>query len=316
MKVMKHSINRRNFLTRAGALAAGTLLVPPLVEAARAAGLTVAAKPAGIQLFTVFEKMNTDPKGTLAQIAKIGYKEIESAFSTRGKYYGYEPKEFKKLVEDLGMTWRAHHALGAPFKMPPGRKLPTGSDGKPITIPPMKNLRDNYQELVDDAASASLSYLVCASTPVGTAEEIKSSIEVFQKTGEAAKKAGLQFAYHNHATEFDPVDGGKTPYELVLSQTDKELVKMELDLAWATKAKKDPVALFNEHPGRFPLWHVKDIKADLSTIIAVGTGVVEFKRIFEAAKVAGLQYFFVEYDLAPGLETIETCYTNLQKILA
>lgn len=313
---MNINLNRRDFLTRAGALAAGSLLVPSLSEAARQAGIILAEKPVGIQLFTVFEKMNNDPKGTLEQIAKVGYKEIESAFSTRGKYYGYEPKEFKALVESLGMTWRAHHSLGAPFKMPAGRKLPTGSDGKPITIPPMKNLRDNYQELVDDAASAGLSYLVCASTPVGTTDEIKSSIEVFQKTGEAAKKAGIQFAYHNHATEFDPVDGGKTPYELVLSQTDKDLVKMELDLAWATKAKKDPVALFKEHPGRFPLWHVKDIKADLSTITAVGTGVVEFKRIFEAAQIAGLKYFFVEYDLAPGIETVETCYKNLQKILA
>jgi sugar phosphate isomerase/epimerase len=312
---MSNHINRRDFLSRAGVLAAGSIMIPSLVEAARQTGMTLAARPAGIQLFTVFEKMNKDPKGTLEQIAKIGYKEIESAFSMQGRYYGYEPKEFKALVEDLGMTWRAHHATGAPFKMAPGRKLPVGSDGKPITIPPMLNLRDNYQQLVDDAAAAGLSYLVCASTPVSTLEEIKSSIEVFQKTGEAAKKAGVGFAYHNHATEFDPVEGGKTPYELVLSQTDKELVKMELDLAWATKAKKDPVALFKEHPGRFPLWHVKDIKADLQTITAVGTGVVEFKRIFEAAQIAGLKYFFVEYDLAPDMETVGTCFKNLQKVL-
>jgi len=193
--------------------------------------------------------------------------------------------------------------------------MPTGSDGKPITIPTMMNLRDNYQQLVDDAAEAQLSFLVCASTPVGTMDEVKNSIEVFQKTGEASKKAGIEFAYHNHATEFDPVEGGKTAYELVLSQTDKDLVKMELDLAWATKAGKDPVALFKEHPGRFPLWHVKDIKKDLQTITEVGNGVVEFKRIFEAANVSGLKYFFVEYDLAPSFDTIQTCYTNLKKVI-
>ena len=178
------------------------------------------------------------------------------------------------------------------------------------------NLRDNYQQLVDDAAEANLSYLVCASTPVATMDEVKSSIEVFQKVGEASKKAGIGFAYHNHATEFDPVEGGKTAYELVLSQTDKDLVKMELDLAWATKAGKDPVALFKEQPGRFPLWHVKDIKKDLQTITEVGTGVVEFKRIFEAAKIAGMKYFFVEYDLAPSFDTVELCYKNLKTVIA
>jgi sugar phosphate isomerase/epimerase len=307
--------NRRDFLKKAAALTAGSLAVPFVSNASGLSDLFAAEKPVGIQLFTVFEKMNNDPKATLEKIASIGYKEIESAFSTRGGYYGYKPKEFKKLVEDLGMKWRAHHALGAPFKMPKGGKMPLGADGKPITIPTMMNLRDNYQQLVDDAAEADLKYLVCASTPVGTMDEVKNSIEVFQKTGEASKKAGIGFAYHNHATEFDPVEGGKTAYELVLSQTDKDLVTMELDLAWATKAGKDPVALFKEHPGRFPLWHVKDIKKDLQTITEVGTGVVEFQRIFESAKIAGLQYFFVEYDLAPTFDTVDLCYKNLRKVI-
>ncbi|WP_221391122.1 sugar phosphate isomerase/epimerase [Dyadobacter sp. NIV53] len=307
--------DRRSFIKKAGLLAAGSLAIPYLSKAENLSGFFPAERPAGIQLFTVFEKMNNDPKATLEKIASIGYKEIESAFSTRGGYYGYTPKEFKKLVEGLGMKWRAHHALGAPFKMPAGGKMPLGADGKPITIPPMMNLRDNYQQLVNDAAEGELSYLVCASTPVGTMEEIKNSIEVFQKTGEASKKAGIGFAYHNHATEFDAVEGGKTPYELVLSQTDKDLVKMELDLAWATKAGKDPVALFKEQPGRFPLWHVKDIKSDLQTITEVGTGVVDFKRIFEAADIAGLKYFFVEYDLAPSFDSVDLCYKNIRKVI-
>ncbi|HLK98920.1 MAG TPA: TIM barrel protein, partial [Hymenobacter sp.] len=144
---------------------------------------------------------------------------------------------------------------------------------------------------------------------------------VFQKTGEAAKKAGIGFAYHNHATEFDAVEGAgatvaKTPYELILSQTDKDLVKMELDLAWATKAGKDPVELFKGQPGRFPLWHIKDIKSDLKTITEVGNGVVDFKHIFTAAKLAGLQYIFVEQDMAPGIENIQTSYQNLTKVVA
>ncbi|MDR6194993.1 sugar phosphate isomerase/epimerase [Siphonobacter sp. SORGH_AS_0500] len=306
---------RRGFLKSAGLMLAGSSLYP-LLSRAEEVGSAFVAKPIGIQLFTVFEPMNQDPKGTLKQIAAIGYKEIESAFSSRGGYYGFKPKEFKAIVEDLGMKWRSHHALGAPFKPRPGMKMPLGKDGKPMTFPPSLNLKENYQQLADEAAEAGLNYLVCASTPVATMEEIKSSIEVFQKAAEASKKAGVQFAYHNHATEFDPVEGGKTPYEVILSQTSPDLVKMELDLAWATKAGKDPVAIFKEHPGRFPIWHIKDIKSDLKTITEVGNGVVDFKKAFSAAKIAGLKYFFVEQDLAPSMDNVKISFDHLSKILA
>ena len=320
--------NRRDFLKNAGALTLGGLILPHLTQAEQLFGPT-AARPIGIQLFTLFRQMNDDPKGTLKQIADAGYKEVESAFNTRGGYYGYKAKEFRSLVGDLGMKWRAHHAGGAPRRprpTPPASTTgvsgagapPQGAPANPMpmNMPPMLNLRDNYQQLVDEATEGGLSYLVCSSTPVGTVDEINKSVEVFQKTGEAAKKAGIGFAYHNHSTEFDAVEGGKTPYELILSQTDKDLVKMELDLAWATKAGKDPVELFKGQPGRFPLWHIKDIKADLKTITEVGNGVVDFKRIFAAAQLAGLQYIFVEQDMAPGIESIQTSYQNLTKVMA
>ncbi|MCX6218128.1 sugar phosphate isomerase/epimerase [Spirosoma sp.] len=318
-------ITRRNFLRDAGALTLSGLVLPTLTKADYL--FAVAPKyPIGIQLFTLFQAMNEDPKGTLEKVAAAGYNEIESAFNTRGGYYGYSAKDFRKLVSDLGMTWRAHHAGGAPFRPRPAATPPAGAaapaaPARPAMdfskMPPMLNLRDNYQQLIDEAGEGGLSYLVCSSTPVGTIDDINKSIEVFQKTGEAAKKAGVGFAYHNHATEFDPVEGGKTPYELILSQTDKELVKMELDLAWATKAGKDPVALFKEQPGRFPLWHIKDIKDDNKTITEVGNGKVDFKKAFSAAKTAGLKYFFVEQDMAPqGIESITTSITNLKKILA
>lgn len=318
--------SRRQFLRDAGALTLGGLVLPQL-SSAESLWKGAATRPVGIQLFTLFRSMNEDPKGTLEKVAAVGYKEVESAFNTRGGYYGYTAKEFKKLVSDLGMVWRAHHAGGAPFRPRPASTPPAGATApaagaqRPAMdfskMPPMLNLRDNYQQLVDEAVEGGLAYLVCASTPVATVDEINKSIEVFQKTGEAAKKAGIGFAYHNHATEFDPVEGGKTPYELILSQTDKDLVKMELDLAWATKAGKDPVALFKEHPSRFPMWHIKDIKADNKTITEVGNGVVDFKHAFAAAKIAGLKYIFVEQDMAPSpIENITTSYTNLQKFLS
>jgi sugar phosphate isomerase/epimerase len=117
------------------------------------------------------------------------------------------------------------------------------------------------QQLVDEAAEGGVSYLVCANTPTGTLAEVKSSIKVLNKTGAAAKKAGLQFAYHNHDMEFKAVDRARYLTTCSLSETDPMLVKMELDLAWAIKAGKDPVAMFKQHPGRFPLWHVKDLDA-------------------------------------------------------
>ncbi len=319
---------RRDFLRTAGALSLSGLVLPTLGQSADLFSVAPAYQT-GIQLFTLFRSMNEDPKGTLEKVAAVGYKEIESAFNTRGGYYGYSAKDFRKLVSDLGMTWRAHHAGGAPFRPrpapagpPPGGAAPAGgAPARPAIdfskMPPMLNLRDNHQQLVDEAAEGGLSYLVCSSTPVSTLDEIQKSIEVFQKTGEACKKAGIGFAYHNHSTEFDAVEGGKTPYELILSQTDKELVKMELDLAWAVKAGKDPVALFKEQPGRFPLWHVKDIQADKKTITEVGNGIVDFKQAFAAAKTAGLKYFFVEQDMAPDpINNITTSFTYLKKMLA
>lgn len=322
---------RRSFLRDAGALTIGGLVLPQLVQA-DSLFPALAPRPIGLQLFTLFRPMSDDPKGTLEKVAAVGYKEVESAFSLRGGYYGYTAKEFKKVVEDLGMTWRAHHAMGAPFRPRPtppasttgtagGGQAPGGASQRPAMdfskMPPMLSLRDNYQQLVDEAGEGGLTYLVCASTPVATLDEIQKSIEVFQKTGEACKKSKIGFAYHNHATEFDAVDGGKTPYDLILSQTDKDLVKMELDLAWAVKAGKDPVKLFQEHPGRFPLWHTKDIKSDLKTITEVGNGVVDFKSAFAAAKTAGLKYFFVEQDMAAQpIESITTSYTYLKKLQA
>ena len=286
------NLNRRKFLQ-----STGTLVLSSAVLSGKAASiLNMAKHPVGVQLFTFFTTMDDDVKGTLTKVAATGYKEVESAFSKKGGYYGYKPKEFKALINDLGMSWKSHHVLGAPFKMPAGAKMPTMPDGKPMVIPPMRNLKDNMQELVDEAAEGGVKYFVCASTPTGTLDDLKSSIEVLNKTGEAATKAGLIFAYHNHDMEFKAVDG-KVPYDLLLSETDSKHVKMEVDLAWAVKAGKNPVDLFKQNPGRFPLWHVKDLDASRANILPVGSGTIDFKPIFAAAKIAGMDSFFVEHDM-------------------
>src|SRR5687768_15206618 len=182
---------RREFLKQSGSIALGGLL---LSNQSKAFFEGAAGQPFGVQLFTFFNVIDNDVHGTLKKVADIGYKEIESAFSRKGGYYGLKPKEFAALLEDLGLSWKAHHVLGAPFKLPPGAKMPSTPDGKPMTIPVLKNLRDNYQELVDEIAEAGVPYLVCANTPINTLEDIKNSIDVLNKTGEACKKARITFA--------------------------------------------------------------------------------------------------------------------------
>ncbi len=285
---------RRKFIAQTGAAAlAGILASNKSIASLLSAP---APKSVGLQLFTLFNIIDDDVTGTLKKVAAIGYKEIESAFSKKGGYYGMKPKEFAAMLKDMGMSWQSHHVIGAPFKLPPGAKMPEGPDGKPISIPVMRNLRDNMQELVDEAAEGGVKYLVCASTPITTANEVKQSIEVINKTGEACKKAGVQFAYHNHDAEFREVEG-IIPYDLFLSQTDKDLVKMELDIAWAVKGGKDPVTLFSENPGRFPLWHVKDLDATREHVLPVGSGTITYEAYFNKARLAGMKHFFIEHDM-------------------
>ncbi|HVW97045.1 MAG TPA: sugar phosphate isomerase/epimerase [Mucilaginibacter sp.] len=300
--------NRRKFLRDTSTLVLGGMA---LSGKASSFFSGAAPHPVGLQLFTFFGIIDEDVKGTLTKIAGVGYKEIESAFSKKGGYYGMKPKGFKAMVNDLGMSWKSHHVIGAPFKLPKGYKMPKGPDGKPMVIPPMLNLRDNMQQLVDEAAEGGIQYLVCANAPTGTLEEIKSTISILNKTGEAAKKAGLQFAYHNHDMEFKTVEG-KVPYHLLLTETHPDHVKMELDLAWAVKGGQDPVQMFKDHPGRFPLWHVKDLDASRNNILPVGSGTIDFKRIFANGSESGMKHFFVEHDMPKdAYASIKSSYSYL-----
>ena len=301
---------RKKFLQTSGISVLGSMLLSD--KLAMSLFNQGVVKPAGLQLFTFFNTIDEDVPGTLKKIAAVGFKEIESAFSKKGGYYGMKPKEFAAMVIDMGMQWKSHHVLGAPFKLPPGTKLPTGSDGKPINLPQINNLRDNMQLLVDEVAEGGVEFLVCANTPITTLDDIKASIEVLNKTDEACKKAGITFAYHNHDAEFREVEG-QIPYELFLAETN---MKMELDLAWAIKGGKDPLELFEKHPGRFPLWHVKDLDASRETVLPVGEGTIDYTRIFNASKASGMQHFFVEHDMPKDpLKSITTSYKNLKSIL-
>lgn len=314
---------KRRIFIQSGSLAAAGLLLGRSAMAGLIPGKNI-AQPVGLQLYTLGNLMTTDAKGTLQKLAAIGYKEVESAGSQKGNFYGYTPKEFAAIVKDAGLHWRSAHVGGAPTNINQILKMAkTAEDSARIhkmmddrkNLPKQLNLKDDFQQLADNAAEGGLSYLVCSFIPVGTLDEIKSAVDVFNKSGEACKKAGVQFAYHNHTTEFDQVEGHR-PFDYILANTDKNLVKMELDLAWATKANQDPVALFKMHPGRFPLWHVKDLDKTTKNPAEVGTGIVDFKHIFENAKESGMKYFFVEQDGAPQpIQNVTNSYNYLIKML-
>jgi sugar phosphate isomerase/epimerase len=303
--------SRRKFLQQAAALTVGGAL---LSKSSWAESFLASPKlPApGIQLFTLFNEMDIDTVGTLKKVADAGYKNIESAFSKQGGFYGKKPKEFKALLQDMGMEWRSHHVMGTPFKMPPNAKLPNGPDGKPISFPVMKNLQDNSQEMIDQVAEAGIPYIVCASINIETGDNIKKSAEVLQRAGEQAKKAGVQLAYHNHATEFDMTDG-IVSYDYFTTQIPAALLKLELDLGWVFKAGKDPVEIFKKNKGRFPLLHVKDMTAT-GEIVPFGDGVYDFTETFMHVDIAGMHYFFLEQDFPKKpFENIVTAVTNFNK---
>ena len=285
--------SRRNFLQQATALTVGGAL---LSHSSWAESFNSRTKlpETGIQLFTILMQMETDPVGSLQKLAAAGYKNIESAFNKPGSFYGKKPKEFKALVHDMGMEWRSHHVVGSPMKPPPNFKIPNGPDGKPLSFPKMMTLKDNSQELVDLVAEAGIPYIVCSSIGIETGDDIKASAEILQTAGEQAKKAGLIFGYHNHATEFDVKDG-VVAYDYFTSQIDAEILKLELDLGWVFKAGKNPVDIFKQNKGRIPLLHVKDMNAD-GGIVPFGNGVYDFKETFKNIDIAGVEYFFIEQD--------------------
>lgn len=298
-------LNRRSFLKASGTLAAASML-PGL---SNAGSIFSYAKypPIGLQVYTLGFLLNApgaDTKAVLKQIADIGIKELETATGGAGLYYGHKPKEFAAMVNDLGMKWIGNHIGGLPRTAAP---RPAGDAG--ATPPaasaqvrtPAWNLRDNLQQIVDDAAAGGCEWVVCSSSSESNMDEIKRTTEVFVKAGESARKNKMKFAYHNHQSEFANVEG-TSAYEYILGQTDKKEVFMEVDLAWATAAGKDPVAMFKQFPHRFPLWHVKDLDKINKRPAPVGTGIVDFKHIFENSGLSGVEHTFIEQD---GAKTID-----------
>ncbi|RYY30432.1 MAG: sugar phosphate isomerase/epimerase [Chitinophagaceae bacterium] len=265
-------MERRRFLKSMAVSTAGVALGSNLFAAPQ-------KRPLGVQLWTVRAYLN-DLKGSLARLAKLGYNELE-VFDYDGRFYGKTPGEFQKICKDLGFTIvSSHYMTGRHNPQLPG------------------SLLNGWEKAVEDAASIDIKYMVCAwlyKEERVSLDKYKELAAMLNKAGETCKTAGIQLAYHSHNFEFPPIDG-IVPYDFILENTDKDLMKMQADLYWITKAGADPVAYFNKYPGRFPLWHVKDMERGSEHFAEVGKGVIDFDRIFAAREVAGLKHWFVEQD--------------------
>jgi sugar phosphate isomerase/epimerase len=275
--------SRRVFIQSASALSAAVFAKGPLHFFANDPLI-------GLQLYTVRDLMAADPLATLAKVAQIGYNSVENAtYTGTEKFYGMDAETYKKVLANNGLVATSgHYRLGE-------ETVKGGHD--------IGTLLYDWQKAVDDAAAVGLKYMVCAYLSTqerGTLDHYKQLADIFNKSAEVCKKSGIQFCYHNHDFEFQNQDG-VFPYDILLDKTDKDLVKMEIDLYWIKKAGQDPLALFQKHPGRFPLWHVKDMsKTADQTFTEVGNGIIDFKTIFQHKQEAGMKYFFVEQDKCPG----------------
>jgi sugar phosphate isomerase/epimerase len=291
--------SRRAFLKSAAWLTTGTLF--------SSTGRAASAQYIGLQLYTVREAMGQDPSGTLARVAQLGYNTVEGATYTGTQtFYGLTPAAFATLLRQQGLIMPSNHYLL-------GQVQPKGQ-------PVQGTILHGWNKAVDDAARIGLKYMVCAylfDSERGDLDQYKRLAEQLNQAGECCHKAGLQLAYHNHDFEF-VAQQGQLPYQVLLAGTDANLVKMELDLYWVTKAGYDPVTLFQQHPGRFPLWHVKDMARQAPHgFTEVGNGCIDFQRLFAQAKQAGLTHFFVEQDETPGspFESIRQSIAHIKRLL-
>lgn len=258
--------NRRDFLRASTGLVLGSCFLSYLPKSA-------SKKDVGINLYSIREAMLSDAADTLKKLATIGYKEIESAKSVKGNYYGLKPKEIKNIIEDLGMTLRSGHA--------------------PVNT--------EWQKSIDEAAESGQDYLVSGLPLRGqTVDTYKRAADIFNKAAEDCKKSNIIFGYHNSGADFKS-DTNKVLYDVLLENTDPNLVKMQLDIGWAIVGGGDPVKYIDTYPGRFPLWHLKDLNKEKPESIELGKGRVDIVGLLQMKKKSGMNYYFIEQEESEGL---------------
>jgi sugar phosphate isomerase/epimerase len=289
------SVNRRHFLSSAAATF-GALVSWRGLGAAAAAAETPAIGERlgriGLQLYTVRQDLARDLEATLAAVAAIGYQEVEF-FSPHSTGRG-SPREVRAALDRAQLAAPSTHVSSA-------------------------LLYRGWDRHLDAVAALGCRYVVCAGVSPEERRGVRDWHElaaVFNRAGEAARSAGLRFGYHNHDFEFAALEG-RVPYDILLSETDPALVRLELDLYWIVKASADPLAYFARWPGRFFAVHVKDMDATSQRGMSdVGAGTIDFARIFAHGRSAGLEHYFVEHDAPapPAMESARRSYAYLRRL--
>jgi len=295
--------SRRKFIKNTALVAAGAALLPK-------SGLFASPKKIerlGVQLYSVRDAMSKDPKGSLQKIADMGYQHVEHANYINRKFYGYEPKDFKKLLGDLNLLMPSGHTVMLPSHW---------DDSK-------KDFTDAWKHTVEDAAIVGQRYVISPwldNNVIKDSDKLKKAMEQFNKSGELCKQHGMQFGYHNHNFEFNNKIGDGTLYDYILANTDPTLVIQQMDVGNMLGAGGIALDLLKKYPGRFVAMHVKDeIKSTTgqgmdgydSTIL--GKGVMPVHDIVkEAKKNGGTSWFVIEQESYQGLDPFDCVKNDLQ----
>lgn len=256
----------------------------------------------GLALYTLRDDMGTNAKATLQAVADNGYKYIEAAGYEDGKFYGMTPEEFKSTLKSLGL--------------------------KPISTHQGTVTLENADQMMADVKAAGFKYFVIPVPPMGMFEfnrekmsmgmkgSVQELADILNTLGQKAKKAGLKLLYHNHDFEFKKNEEGIIPIDYLLENLDPKYVNFQMDLYWVTKAGANPIAYFNKYPGRFKIWHVKDIDAQ-GRFAPVGQGSINFANILDNKELSGMKYYMVEQDMTfdglKPLEAIKISHEGLKK---
>ncbi len=256
----------------------------------------------GLALYTVRDDMGTNAKATLQAVADEGYKYIEAAGYADGKFYNMSPSEFKKLLKEIGL--------------------------KPISTHQGSVTLDNADAMIADVKAAGFKYFVIPVPPMGLFKFDGASqtmgmtggaanlANILDTLGEKCSKAGLKLLYHNHDFEFKKDADGIVTIDYLLEHCNPKYVNFQMDLFWVTKAGADPIAYFKKYPGRFNIWHVKDMDNE-SKFAPVGNGHIDFAEILANKKLSGMKYYMVEqdrtFDGMTPLEAIKISHAGLKK---
>ena len=267
--------SRRTFIKQIGLAAAGVAIMPYVGCAA-----SEKVKKFGIQLYSLRDEIPKGIENVISQIAKSGYSYVEGfGFSDKNGYFGLTSEKFKDLLDKYKLTSPSSH-----FDFGDWEKTQDDNILKSF-IASAKVLKQEY---------VTIPYINPAIYK--TVESSKAFVQKVNRASKIVKDAGLKLAYHNHDIEFFDLNG-TTGYDILLQETDPELVDFEMDLYWVVRAKKDALKYFKSYPGRFTMWHVKDMqKSDITLNTEIGNGLINFKPIFAKAKLAGLKYPIVEQE--------------------